>query len=53
MSNAECVKRWQQKQKKRLEDAEAEVVRLTEENKRLQALVDRWVPKDLGWGGGA
>lgn len=28
MSNAECVKRYQQKQKKRLEDAEAEVVRL-------------------------
>lgn len=25
MSNAECVKRWQQKQKQRLEDAEAEV----------------------------
>lgn len=28
MSNAECVKRWQQKQKQRLEDAEAEVARL-------------------------
>lgn len=47
----------EQTEKRRRDEIEARLERqikqLSEENKRLQALVDRWVPKDAGYGGGA
>jgi len=47
----------EQTEKRRRDETEAklrrQIQRLESENQRLQALVDRWVPKDLGWGGGA
>lgn len=40
MSNAECVKRYQQKQKKRLEDAERKLARAVQVLRDIDALLD-------------